>query len=109
MPREIDQEKIEGSDLPTLDINNPPTRNIPYQAYPKVVYLHPKDKTKAHLHIVVRDAEEHDAAAKKGYKDKPHVPVTPVEDLSKDFEAGDYETEVKRGPGRPRATDSEAA
>jgi hypothetical protein len=101
MPREIDQEKIEGSELPTLDINNPPTKNMPYQAYPKVVYLHPKDKTKVHLHKIVKDEHEHEVASKQGYKDKPHVPVAAVEDHSKNFEVGDYETETKRGPGRP--------
>lgn len=108
MPREIDQEKIEGSDLPTLDINNPPTKTMPYQAYPKIVYLHPKDKTKQHKHMVVRNDQEHDVAAKKGYKDNPHVPVEAAEDFSKDFEVSEYETEQKRGPGRPRNTDTEA-
>lgn len=106
MPREIDQEKIEGSDLPTLDINNPPTKNMPYQAYPKIVYLHPKDKTKAHKHMVVTNQDEHDAAAKKGYKDAPHIPTEAVEDHSVDFET-EFEGVEKRGPGRPPKTEAQ--
>lgn len=102
MPRQINQEKMEGSDMPTLDIGNPPTMDMPHEAYPKIVYLHPKDKTKEHLYKVVRSEDEHDAAAKKGYKDKPHVPVPVEEDYGKDFEVGEYETEEKRGPGRPK-------
>lgn len=107
MPREIDQEKIEGSDLPTLDINNPPTRVIAHQSYPKIVYLHPKDKTKEHIHKVVNNEAEHEAAEKQGFKTKPHIPVEPEPDYSEDFETTEYEgasetVPEKRGPGRPK-------
>lgn len=87
MPRAIDTEALESPNMKVLDINNPPTKNIPHQAYPKMVYLHPKDKTKEHKYKVVHTSEEHETAEKQGYKTKPHIPAEPVEDLSQDFEA----------------------
>jgi hypothetical protein len=95
MPRAIDDEAF--GELKTLDINNPPTKNIPYAAYPKVVYLHPKDKTKQHMSKVVESPEEFEAAQSQGWKTTPHAPVAVVEDLSEKFEV-----EAHRGPGRPR-------
>lgn len=100
MPRAIDDEAF--TELKTLDINNPPTKNIPHQAFPKIVYLHPKDKSKQHRMLMVNDDSELDAAEKQGYRLKPHVPVGAVEDLSEHFEA---EPE-KRGPGRPKASEA---
>jgi hypothetical protein len=95
MPRAIDDEKF--GELKTLDFNNPPTKNIPHESFPKMVYLHPKDKTKTHLHKVVNDSAELEAAEKVGWKTEPHNPVAVAEDLSERFEA----EPVKRGPGRP--------
>lgn len=95
MPKAIDEEAF--SELKVLDINNPPTKNIPHEAYPKMVYLHPKDKTKEHRFKVVQDAGEHEEAQAQGWKTKPHNRVEATEDLSEEFEA----EEVKRGPGRP--------
>ena len=95
MPRAIDEEAF--SELKTLDINNPPTKNIPHDSFPKMVYLHPKDKTKQHRPLVVNNETELDAATEQGYQLKPHNPVVPAEDLSEHFET------PKRGPGRQRA------
>lgn len=93
MPKALDEDKLNSPDLKILDINNPPVKDIPYQAYPKMLYLHPKDKTKEHRTIVVQDAAEHDAHEAKGWKTKPHIPVEPVENLSDEFEAAGAEDE----------------
>lgn len=98
MPFEIDQEALESPNMKILDINHPPTKAIAHQSFPKMVYLHPKDKSKAHRHKIVNTAEEFEAAEKQGWKTKPHIPEATPEDLS-DFEA---EAEEKRGPGRPK-------
>jgi len=95
MPYAIDEDKF--SELKVLDMNAPPTKSIPYQPFPKTVYLHPKDKTKQHRAKIVETAEELDAAQKQGWKTAPHMPEEVVEDLSEHFEA----EPVKRGPGRP--------
>jgi hypothetical protein len=104
MPYEIDQEALDSPNLKILDINKPPVKSVAYQSFPKMVYLHPKDKSKEHRGKVVQDADELEAALAQGYKLKPHVPVAPVEDLSENFEA---ETpELRRGPGRPKASEA---
>lgn len=97
MPFAIDQEALESPSMKVLDINKPPSKNIAHQPYPKMVYLHPKDKTKEHRTKIVHTPEELDAAEKQGYKAKPHIPEAVVEDLSVDFEA----EPLTRGPGRP--------
>lgn len=102
MPFAIDQEALDSPSLKILDINKPPTRNVPHQEYPKMVYLHPKEKTKEHRTKIVKDAEELEDAEAKGWKAKPHIPVAVVEDLSVEFEAETPE-EFKRGPGRPKS------
>lgn len=86
MPKAIDQEALESPNMKILDINNPPTKNIPHEHYPKMVYLHPKNKTQQHKHKVVHTAEELEAAEKQGWKTKPHVPVAVTEDYGEDFE-----------------------
>lgn len=101
MPKAIDQESLESPNTKVLDINNPPTKNIAHEHYPKMVYLHPKNKTQEHKFKVVHTAEEHETAEKEGWKTKPHVPVAVVEDYSEDFEVEGNEPE-KRGPGRPK-------
>lgn len=95
MPRAIDEEAF--SELKTLDINNPPTKNIPYERFPKAIYLYPKDKTKEHRSKTVHTPEELEVAEKEGWKLKPHTPEVIAEDLSEHFEA----EPLKRGPGRP--------
>lgn len=92
MAKALDQEKLDSADLKILDINNPPVKDIPYQAYPKMLYLHPKDKTQEHRHMVVQNSADHDAAEAKGWKPKPHIPVEVEEDLSDEFEAEAPET-----------------
>lgn len=97
MPFAIDQEALESPNMKVLDINKPPTKNIAHQAYPTMVYLHPKDKTKEHRVSIVGDQNGLDAAQKQGWKTTPHIPEEVIEDLSKDFEA----EPLTRGPGRP--------
>lgn len=87
MPYEIDTDKLDDPSLQILDIGRPPVRQMPMQHFPKMVYLHPKDKTKVHLAQIVQNDDELDAATKQGWKLKPHVPVEAAVDLSKDFEA----------------------
>lgn len=100
MPFQIDQEALDSPSLKILDINKPPTKNMAHQEYPKMVYLHPKDKTKEHRLKTVSNPEELEAAAQQGWKTSQHIPEAVVEDLSVDFEA---EAPEKRGPGRPKA------
>lgn len=99
MPRTIDEEALSSPNMQILDLGNPPTKAIPYAAFPKAIYLHPKDKSKQHRTKVVHSEEELEAAEEKGWKTKPHIPIQVEEDLSVEFEA----EEAKRGPGRPKA------
>lgn len=87
MPHEIDTDKLNDPSLQILDIGNPPRRQIPHQSYPKMVYLHPKDKSKDHLTKIVHNEAELDGAEKQGWKTKPHIPVEKAVDLSEHFEA----------------------
>ncbi len=87
MPFAIDEERLASPDMQQLDINNPPRKQIAHQEFPRMVYLHPKDKTKEHRTKVVNDAAEQKEAESKGWKSEPHIPVEPAEDLSVDFEA----------------------
>lgn len=91
MPKAIDTDKLEDPSMKVLDINNPPTKNIAHQAFPKMVYLHPKDKTKEHKFSVVHSADELELHEKQGYKKNPHIPQAVPEDFSKEFETPDYE------------------
>lgn len=108
MPFALDQDKLDSPDLKMLDIGHPPSRSIPHQEYPKMVYLHPKDKTKEHLPKIVANAEELEAAKVQGFRTAPHVPVAPPQDLSQ-FDTSAFEveptTQDKRGPGRPKKED----
>jgi hypothetical protein len=92
MPKQIDTDRM--SELKVLDISNPPVKEIPHQAFPKMVYLHPKDKTKEHKFKVVQSQEELDAHAKQGWKTKPHIPEVPVVPETDEF-AG-YEVAPKK-------------
>lgn len=104
MPYALDQEALDSPNLKILDINKPPTKNIPFEAYPKMVFLHPKDKTKEQRTKIVATPEQLETAERQGWKLKPHIPEAIVEDLSDDFEA--EPVEVKRGPGRPRINEA---
>jgi hypothetical protein len=100
MPFAIDQEALESPNMKVLDINKPPTKNIPHQAFPKAVYLHPKDKTQAHRAKVVESQIELEDAQKQGWRTNPHIPVAAPDAELANFE---YEApEEKRGPGRPK-------
>jgi hypothetical protein len=88
MPFAIDEEKLNNPSLKVMDINAPPMKSIPMEKFPKMVYLHPKDKTKEHLTKIVANAADLEKAEKQGWKVKPHVPVEPniVESLGSDYE-----------------------
>lgn len=99
MPFAIDQEAMEGANMKALDINRPPLKQIPYIAFPKMVYLHPVDKTKEHRTKVVQNDDELQAALAQGWRKQPHVPQPPADPQ---IEAGEFEVEpARRGPGRP--------
>ena len=92
MPYAIDQKALEGEHAPkVMDINKPPLVNIPHEKFPKMVYLHPKDKTKEHLAKIVKSEDELKNALKQGYKLKPHIPEEPAEI---EVLSGEYETAV---------------
>jgi hypothetical protein len=66
------------------------------QEFPKMLYLHPADKTKEHKYIVVATQEAMDEATGKGYQVEPHV-IPPVDEFeeapgsgSLRYEAGDW-------------------
>lgn len=89
MPQEIDQDALDSPNLKVLDISKPPTRAIAHKEFPKMVYLHPKDKTREHRTKVVHTADEQDAAAKEGWREKPHIPVAPADPELAEFEYED--------------------
>ena len=88
MPYAIDEDKLNSDSMKVMDINNPPVKNIPHEKFPKLVYLHPKDKTKEHLTKIVKNDDELKAAMKQGWQIKPHVPQEP--EFSETYSA-DYE------------------
>ena len=105
----IDQEKLDSPDMKMLDIGNPPKKYVPHEEYPKMLYLHPKDKAKEHQTKVVNNAAERDAAMAQGWRQTPHIPVVGSVVILGDFEADIVESvPEKRGPGRPPKV-SEAA
>lgn len=91
----IDEEKLNSPNMKVMDINNPPIKQVPYQPFPKMVYLHPKDKTKEARTLIVNDQRELDEALKKGWRKEGHVPTAPEVNLSDDFEA-DVPEKVKK-------------
>ena len=94
MPFALDNEKLESADMNLLDMGHPPTKAIAHQEYPKMVYLHPKDKSKTHLTKIVNNANELGDAEAAGWRMTPHVPIEVVESLHKDFEAATPEAKV---------------
>ncbi len=98
----IDEEKINNADMRIMDIGRPPIKQVAYQAYPKMLYLHPKDKTKEHLTKIVQNEAEKLAAVSQGWRTEPHIQQAAAVNFSGDFEAEIPEPPVeKRGPGRP--------
>lgn len=87
MAYEIDTDKLNDPSLQILDIGKPPVRQMAHQSYPKMLYLHPKDKSKTHRTTIVHTPDEQSAHEAKGWKTKQHIPVEPAEDLSEHFEA----------------------
>ena len=68
-----------------------------FQEYPKMLYLHPVDKTKDHKVLIVKTPDEQNNAFSKGYKQEPNVPVTPA---SEQYEGISYEVpEEAQGSG----------
>lgn len=49
-----------------IDLNNPPKEPYEHQEFPKLVY-----GERGHV-LTVKNAEEHDAAIAKGFKEDPH-------------------------------------
>ena len=54
-----------------------------YQEYPKMLYLHPADKTQVQSQIVVANSDDEKAAVGKGYKLLPHIPTPVPENTAK--------------------------
>lgn len=102
MPFAIDQEKLDSPDTKMLDVGKPPLKPIPHAAYPKMLFLHPKDKAKQHLTKIVQNDQERDAAISDGWRMTPHIPQVSSAVLPSDFEADVAEpAPERRGPGRP--------
>lgn len=96
MPFAVDEDKMTSASMQVMDIGKPPLKQIPHMEFPKMVYLHPKDKTKEHRTKVVKDRDELDAALKQGWRKNAHVPVAPPDPQ---IAAGEFET----GPIGPPA------
>lgn len=88
MPYAVDDEILDSPSTKVLDINKPPLKAIPHQEFPRMVYLHPKDKQKEHRTLIVPDKKELESAMKRGYRLQPHIPVAPpdLEIVSGEFE-----------------------
>lgn len=70
------------------------------QEFPKMLYLHPVDKTQEHRTFVVNSAYEQENAMAEGFKLEPHVPVAPA---NEQFEEIAYEgTPEAQGSGTER-------
>lgn len=102
MPRAIDQEALDSPNLRVLDINNPPTKQIQFAEFPKMVYLHPKDKTKEHKWLIVHGKDEQAAALARGYRLNPHIPVA---DVAAEMRAMAEEFEVPEEPETEEETE----
>lgn len=94
MPFAIDQAMLDDPSTKVLDIGNPPMIQIPYQAFPKALYLHPKDKQREHRIRTVETQAELDAATKQGWRTTPHVPEAPPDAALAEFET-DFEVKKK--------------
>ena len=94
MPFAIDQEKLDSPDMKMLDIANPPLKHIQHENYPKMLYLHPKDKSKDHLTRVVKNEAERDAAMAEGWRLTPHVATSASLLVPAGFEADVPEPEA---------------
>lgn len=68
----IDEAKMK--ELKSMEVGKPPTKDIGFIEYPKVIYLHPKDKSKEQISKTVQDKAEEEKFLKLGYRLKPHVP-----------------------------------
>lgn len=90
MPFEIDSEALDSPNLKVLDIQHPPTKSIPHMEFPRMIYLHPVDKTKEHRTKIVHSKTELEAATKQGWKLAAHVPEAPPD---AEIEAGEFEIE----------------
>lgn len=101
MPYAVDQEALNSPDLKILDLAHPPMKAIPHDEYPKMLYLWPKDRTKESKTTIVQDAAEKEAALRKRWRLKPHIPEAPSDPTLEEFEYEASAPEVKRGPGRP--------
>jgi len=93
MPRAIDEDAIKAAT--TLQIEKMPTKEIPHQEFPKVVYKHPKQPFRTEIHTiqgreqevqvaleaktrVVGDKRELKQALDEGYTEQIYVaPATP--------------------------------
>ena len=110
MPFAIDDAAINDSNLKVMDILKPPTKSIPFQEFPKMLYLHPKDKTKEHRTRVVQNVTEQEAALAQGWRIQPHIQQEAQAPLSDDFQVDMPEqAEVRRGPGRPKLSQESVA
>ena len=108
MPKEIDTEALNSKKV--LDISTPPTKEIPFQEFPKLVYLHPKDKSKEHIFKKVHTKAEEEEALAVGYRLKGHVPQI-ASGIPEGFEPdvpGEDEPAARRGrkPKEPTPTDA---
>lgn len=67
----------DGAKIIPIDHSIEPVPVAPVLDYPRIVYLHPEDKTKDATYISVANEEEEKAAAEKGYQRGHFVPDAP--------------------------------
>ena len=87
MPFVIDQGKLDSPEMKMLDIGKPPLKYIQHEEFPKMLFLHPKDKAKEHLTKIVNSIEERDEALAQGWRVTPHIQVVANVAIPAGFEA----------------------
>jgi len=84
MPYTIDEAAFTAGK--NIEAQRPPVKQIPHLEYPKMLYLHPKDKQRDHRTVLVNSAEEEKKYRDQGWRTTAHVPAgAPV--VPDDFEA----------------------
>jgi hypothetical protein len=86
-----------------FDLNNPPRTNYVHQSFPKLVYDLDDDGNR--IHLIVHDAEEHEAALAAGWANEPKAPEEAEElDLNPATAAEAAQVDARlKGKGRQKA------
>lgn len=113
MPYTVDEEKIQGKisgqPMLSMELHNPPTRQILHADFPRIVYKHPREAFRTiehrnarhevvqeeivaaeHLTLRVENKADLEKALKAGWVKEPYIPEAPP-----DPNAGLYDAEAE--------------